>query len=65
MSDKELVPLPKYQINQVIRYKRANATIFDCYWGGTDWRYEVYIARGKNRGTHSITETFLIKGTKK
>jgi len=56
---------PKYLPGDIIRYKKAQAHIFEVYSSGDienyTWRYGVEIKRGKNRGVYSLTERELPK----
>jgi hypothetical protein len=58
----ELAALPKFRINQVVRYMGAKADIVGCHWDGEQWRYELYIRRGKNRGYWMAVESGVEEG---
>jgi hypothetical protein len=58
----ELAPLPKVRINSKVKYKGATATVVGCWWDDNEWRYELYISRGKNKGYWCATEGGITDG---
>ena len=63
--EQDLAPLPNIRVNQVVRYHGCKASVVGCWWDSEEWRYEVYISRGKKRGLWSTTEEVLINGSDK
>lgn len=58
----ELEDLPKFRINEQVRYLNANASIVGCWWDEVGWRYELHISRGKNKGHWAVSEKVLLNG---
>jgi len=56
----ELAPLPRIHVNSKVKFKGATATVIGCWWDEVEWRYEVYISRGKSKGYWVSTERGLL-----
>ena len=56
-TEPEVADLPKFRINEIVRYKGYKADVVNCFWDGQGtWRYEVEVRRGKMRGLWTISE---------
>lgn len=51
---------PKYLPGNIVKYKNAQAHIFEVFSSGSiedyTWRYGIEIKRGKNKGIYNLTE---------